>query len=110
VTGDITRLFVDGSATVKIDGQVIDPADYDPHGIEIIGDGSYAEYEFTVSDEVISGEALQSSDGFSGATASGSVSSASDFYRFDGQLTNLTVDGSATVEVDGQVVDPNTVG
>jgi hypothetical protein len=67
--------------------------------IEIVGSGEYTEYEFEVSGEVTSGSGLNPADSFSGDSASGTVVGGSDTYTFTGELTNLSVDGSATVRI-----------
>jgi uncharacterized protein YxjI len=96
---------------VPVDGT--GDTDTEPTGsstVDIIGEGTEADYEFGVSGEVTGGESLNPTDSFSGNTASGTVIGGTDTYTITGELTSLTVDGTATVEVDGQEIDPATVG
>jgi hypothetical protein len=92
---------IDDSATVEVDGEVVDPATLGQTEteIEIVGSGEYTEYEFDVSGEITGGSGLNPADSFSGDSASGTVVGGSDTYTFTGELTNLSVDGTATVRI-----------
>jgi parallel beta-helix repeat protein len=98
-TGELTSVSIDDSATVEVDGEVVDPATLGQTEIEIVGNGEYTEYAFDVSGEVTGGEGLNAADSFSGASASGTVVGGSDTYTFTGEVRNLSVDGSATVRI-----------
>ncbi|WP_192918498.1 carbohydrate-binding protein [Salinigranum salinum] len=84
---NVDRLIVEESGTTT------------EHTIEIVGSGEYTEYEFEVSGEVTGGSGLNPADSFSGSRASGTVVDGSDTYTFTGELTNLSVDGTATVRI-----------
>jgi parallel beta-helix repeat protein len=101
-TGELTSVSIDDSATVEVDGEVVDPATLGQTEIEIVGSGEYTEYEFDVSGEVTGGAGLNAADSFSGASASGTVIGGSDTYTFTGEVRNLSVDGSATVRIRGE--------
>ncbi|ESP86881.1 hypothetical protein [Candidatus Halobonum tyrrellensis] len=100
---------MNGDATVYVDGEPVDPADYgdDRHTIRFTGSGEYSSYEFSAAGEVAAvGSTLESGDSIVGSTASGGVTGTwSDVYTFTGNLTDLTVEGDATVYVDGEPVD-----
>ena len=104
--GDLEDLTVSGGATVYVDGTAVDPADYGATVVTIAGNGAWSSYAFSVSGEVVSGEGLSGIDTFSGTTASGGVSDWRDTYTVEGNLTDLSVSGNATVYVDGTAVDP----
>jgi hypothetical protein len=72
-------------------------------------------YEFRVSDEIrkttarnasIDDDDVIESDG----SVSGGVAGGADGYEFSGELTGFSLDGDATVYLDGQQVDPSTLG
>jgi len=52
---------------------------------------------------------LQANDTVSGSTATGEVVGGKDAYRFTGQITDLRLDDTANVSVDGTSVDPTTL-
>ncbi|MFD1588331.1 hypothetical protein ACFR9U_15220 [Halorientalis brevis] len=75
-------------------------------------DADWTEYEFTVSGTVENNADVGSFDGddqIDGSTVSGFVNGGVDGYRFAGEVTDATVDGNATVLVDGQAVDPDGI-
>ncbi|WP_192918529.1 carbohydrate-binding protein [Salinigranum salinum] len=85
---------------LNVDRLVVEESDTTTeHTIEIVGNGEYTEYEFDVSGEITGGSGLNAEDSFSGASAAGTVVDGSDTYTFTGELTNLSVDGSATVRI-----------
>ncbi|WP_152529716.1 hypothetical protein [Candidatus Halobonum tyrrellensis] len=106
--GDVTDLSVDGDAEVFIDGTRVDPGDYGGglHTLVVAGTGTKATYEFTASEEVVSGAGLSHWDGFSERNARGAVWAGRDEYSFRGEPTTLSLDGDAEVFVDGERVDP----
>jgi hypothetical protein len=105
LTGELTSVSIDDSATVKADGEVIDSSTLGQTEIEIVRNGEYTEYAFDVSGEVTGGSGLNTTDSFAGASASGTVVGGSDTYTFTGELTNLSVDGTAAVRIRSGGVD-----
>ncbi len=77
-------------------------------------DGSNADwtdYEVTVSGDIENNAEIGSfndSDQIDGSTATGFVNGGVDGYLFSGEITDATVDGNATILVDGEEVDFGT--
>ncbi|MDF9745966.1 right-handed parallel beta-helix repeat-containing protein [Natrinema salsiterrestre] len=67
-------------------------------------------YEFVVSDAVEpstdENATIDEAATVDGTTASGTVADYLDAFRFDGQIERLSVDGNATVRVNGVEIDP----
>ncbi len=122
-SGEIAGFSLDGSASIALDGEWLNQGSLGssdlelPHTLCISGGSasSPATYEFAVSDSVrkttgcsatIDEDDIISSDG----SVSGGVAGGSDSFRFAGDVTSFALDGSATVVLDGQEVDPSTLG
>ncbi len=74
---------------------------------------SWTDYEFTVSGEIAENPdvgTIGTGDSIDGSTASGFVNGGIDGYLFSGDVVDITVDGGADIVVDGQIVDPATIG
>ncbi|MFC5971972.1 right-handed parallel beta-helix repeat-containing protein [Halomarina salina] len=138
-TGDITSFDVEGSATVRLDGETVDPSslgdgssggDSDSessesesddssssdggssggmHALTLSGDG-LAPYEFSVSGDVGFDPTFGTEDRIDGSTVTGFLVGGTDKYQFDGDITSFDVEGSATVRLDGETVDPSSLG
>ncbi|WP_255171675.1 hypothetical protein [Natrononativus amylolyticus] len=114
--GSLEQLTVDGPATVSLNGEDVDPADYGaalPNVLEIEGEGTPASFEATVDGtlEVDTEEADSEPTVVSGTTVEGSVTDDVQRILFSGSLTDVTfTDGSAIVRVNGDVVDPDEYG
>ncbi|WP_254764798.1 hypothetical protein [Natrinema marinum] len=71
-------------------------------------------YEFSVDGAIersnYEGASIDDEDAIDGSLVQGSVADWKDAFRFDGELTNLTVDGPGTVSVNGEQVDPDDYG
>lgn len=109
-TGRIEALAVSSGVTVYVDGEAVDTATYEQlRRIEIVGAGEVSSYEFTVADRIVSSGGLGPADQFTVDTASGVVSGGTDVYYYRGPAdpTSLTVDGNATVYINGTEVDPD---
>jgi uncharacterized Zn-binding protein involved in type VI secretion len=104
--GDLQHLYVDGGVTVFLDGQQINPDDYESV-ISIQGDGSYTSYEFGVSGEITGTQGTTGEDTVNPASASGAIAGGSDSYTFTGTISGLSKSGSAAVILNGQEVDPS---
>jgi lipopolysaccharide export system protein LptA len=106
-SGELETFALDGRANVTLDGE---PARVgqrpDNHVLTIAGDGSPASYEFSVSGTLekstANGANINSSDEISGSSASGVVGISADSYSFTGSLDSISVDGEATVFLDGE--------
>jgi hypothetical protein len=103
-TGDLQAIDVAPGVTVLVNGVAVDPNTFaDVHQISFVGDGDRSDYEFIIDGEVVGGDGLAGSDSFTDAGGSGSVWGATDTYYYVGALepVSVTVDGGATVLVDG---------
>jgi len=105
-TGDITRFTLDGPATVDIDGRTAST-------IRIEGDGDSstgAVFEFEVNGDLVpmtpEEEVGQEGHGVDGSFVREDVWSGHEQYLFTGNVTSFSLDGPATVSVDGSKVDP----
>ncbi|WP_416841654.1 hypothetical protein [Haloferax sp. DFSO52] len=80
------------------------------HELVIDGNGSsqLSSYEFTVSGSVEQTDD-PGEDNVSGSTVSGAVGGGLDSFDFTGEITSFSIDGPATVSLDGQEVDPATL-
>lgn len=99
-----------GTITVTVDGVNRPDLEYN-HTLKIVGGGSSVNYSFTVSDELEGASNLESSDTISGSTATGTISSGfTDTYYFNGSVTTFTRDGSLSVYIDNEQVNPDSFG
>jgi len=84
------------------------------HVVTIDGDDNLSEYEFTVSGDLqkstANGASINSYDTVDGSTATGRVYGGKDSFGFNGEITDFSLSGSATVLVDGTAVDPAAFG
>ena len=115
--GEITDFALDGDAVVVVNGTEVDPATLEPtslpNTLAIEGQGEEANYEVTVSDAIENDPAtgtFDDNDSISETTATGGVSYGTDGYGFAGEIMDFTIDGPATVLVNGTEVDPTTLG
>jgi hypothetical protein len=110
--GEIDAFAYDGPVDLYVDGEQVDPnaIGYD-RSLSIVGSGPRVGYEFTVGGDLEKSTArngsINSGDEISGSTATGYVTGGTDSYRFDGEVTDFTVEDSSavTVYVDGEQVD-----
>ncbi|WP_049925546.1 hypothetical protein [Halopiger goleimassiliensis] len=107
------------SSSTPDDGANESPEEDDDPELEhvILFDGDAAavtRYEFTVSGDLepsnYRGATIDEENAIADGTAQGVVANWRDAFRFDGDLEELTVDGPATVFVDGEEVDPDDFG
>ena len=112
--------FHQGSATVELNGEEIDPGAYgaEPLSQTLLVDGvgttGGTRYEFTVSGaaekSTVEGASIDDEDRIDSGNVTGSVAGWRDAFAFSGDLEELTVDGSARVYVDGERIDPADYG
>lgn len=85
-----------------------------PRTLTIDGsDAGWTDYQFSVTGDIAENAdagSLGTGDEIDGSTASGFVNGGTDGYRFSGDLVGFDIDGDAAVVVDGQAVDPGTLG
>ncbi|WP_137286288.1 hypothetical protein [Halorussus salinisoli] len=114
--GDLTELTVDGPASVWVDGEEVDPANYPGNDaprrntIEIVSQGGgVARYEFSVNGSV---RQRDSGDDVSGNVVSGHVGPdrGTDTFGYTGEITSFSLSGPASVYRNGERVDPDTLG
>lgn len=91
--------------------EVLDPADLDAEAhptqsLRVIGSGTAANYEFTVSGTLVDDPdvSFDASGNISGGNAEGTVADETHGYLFAGELEDARIDGDATVFVDGEAV------
>lgn len=101
VAGGYTELVVNGDATARLDGR---PLHASRHTVRVEGSGSGSQYRLTVDGEFVGGTGLNGDDSYDATAASGGVYGGSDVYTFVGDLSDVEVDGDATVYVDGDPV------
>ncbi|RYJ19625.1 hypothetical protein ELS19_00605 [Halogeometricum borinquense] len=121
-TGSITDLTFDGAeyATVTVNGKEIDPNQYGegdstsdlPNSLTISGTGTNSTYTVTVSEDidVSPDETDDISGNISTKSAEGAVTDGEDKYVYAGEITDFTLNGDAKVFVNGNEVDPATLG
>jgi hypothetical protein len=108
ITGDLVSFYLEGDADVTLDGSPVNTESKEST-VTIAGDGSFTSYNFEVMNGSITGSSgLSQEDNIdqSDDSASGAVSGGNDMYTFTGTFRGLDKDGSATVRVNGQPVDP----
>ncbi|QFU85003.1 hypothetical protein [Natronorubrum aibiense] len=105
---DVT--VIDGEATVSLDGDQIDPADYGDHELlphALVIDGTDADepstYSFKASGSVVKSEyqdaSIDDEDVIEGKAVRGAVGNWLDAYWFDGDIEDFTLCGKAAVDV-----------
>lgn len=117
-TGEITDLQYDGDLAMYIDHERVDPNSFPsssdtgssteelPNTLTIDGQSSSkTTYELSVSGDIQGTQTSADGDSVSDGTVVGSVTSDVDEYRFDGELESLSLDGDATISVNGTRVD-----
>ena len=117
-SGEITDFAVDGPVAIILDDDEVEPAELasdlsDYVTIESDGSGR-AEYEFSVGGDleksVDNRATIDDEDEIDGSTATGFVWGWKDSYRFSGKITDFELDGPARVELNGEEVDPDSLG
>ncbi|WP_435078870.1 choice-of-anchor D domain-containing protein [Halococcus sp. AFM35] len=108
--GDLRNLYVFESATVYVNGEEVDPSNYESV-VTVRGNGNYSSYNFELRNGAIqSSSGLSSEDEVSdnNQKASGAVGGTGfDRYRFNGVFEGLDRDGDALIVLNGQPVDPS---
>ncbi|WP_311173543.1 hypothetical protein [Halobellus ordinarius] len=114
VTGDFTSFEIDGDVTVRLDGETVDPDSLVTVVREVVIDGGATSdrvwYTFGVDGTIERGSAANDNDVIEGTSVSGQVEGGIDSYQITGEFTNFQVDGDAPVRIDGETVDPATLG
>ncbi|ELY49372.1 hypothetical protein [Natronorubrum sulfidifaciens] len=116
-SGDLEQLTVDGPATVLVNDEEIDAADYGeklPHVLDVESRDSPTSFEITVEGRIeleSDDEPKEEATTVSGSTVQSTLTDGSQTFRFSGTLTDVTViDGEATVSLDGEEIDPADYG
>ncbi|MFC7045390.1 hypothetical protein ACFQH6_08190 [Halobacteriaceae archaeon GCM10025711] len=119
-SGDLQDLSTDGSPTVYLNGEQIDPADYGdkaslPNVVSIDGTGTRADYRFAVGGDIekstARGASINDGDTIDGSTVEGAVAGGIDSFAFSGSITEFAFTvGSATLYVNDQQVNPADLG
>lgn len=102
---------------VTLDGSLTEPATAEftignpgpvTHTVKVKSTGDYAAYSFSADNVTLVEDDAE--DTVNKDTAYGAVSVDSDTYKITGSLDSLSVAGNVKVFVDGQQVDPSTIG
>lgn len=106
-SGSITDITLDGDATLYLNGERYEPY---PNRLVIVGSEDVANYAFTVDGKLRKsgdrGASIDDEDTVTGTRATGTVAGhGADAYRFSGNVTNFTLDGDATVYLNGEKVE-----
>ena len=111
-TGDLLWVRLTGEATVLRNGEPLDEGVIENQlkALTIRGSGTRVDYAFTVSGDLEGSLGLTREDSIVGRTATGAVRNGRDSYYFSGEITDFTLDGTATVLVDGERYTPGTMG
>ncbi|GAB3036081.1 hypothetical protein [Natronobiforma cellulositropha] len=116
-SGDLEGLSVHGPATVSLNGERIDPADYGehlPHLLEVVGRGHPSSFQVTIDGAVeYAGDGTPEDEGIvmGDGVIESTVSDGRQRFAFSGALTDVTfVDSEADVYVDGERIDPYEYG
>ena len=106
-SGSITDITLDSDATLYLNGQRYEPH---PNQLVIVGSEGSANYTFAVDGKLRKsgdrGASIDEEDTVTGNRATGTVAgNGADAYRFSGSVTNFTLDGDATVYLNGEKVE-----
>ena len=112
-SGEISNFESSGPVAVFVDGEEVDfgSPDQPPNTIRIDAVGEGVDYEFTVSGDLQAGPDADQGERIKGSTAIGGVggTSGDDFY-FSGEVTDFQRDGPLAVFINGEEVDPDSLG
>jgi len=113
VTGEFTELEIDADIPVRLDGEMVDPANLVVTTRTVEIDGSHTaerlEYTFSVDGSVEAGDRANVADTIEGSSVAGQTEGGVDSYLVTGEFTNFQTDGDPVVRVDGEAVDPETL-
>lgn len=108
-TGSLSTFTLNGDATVRIDGEEVDPSklgtdgkdknDSLPHTLVVEGGepGTLVKYNLSVSGSLKKGKHADNSETISGSSSRGSVNGKQDSFRFSGRITQFEIDGDADI-------------
>ena len=133
-TGEIVRFEADDGVEVLINGEEVDPAtlgedeeteeedqedeeqEDEQDVITISSDGSttYYEFEFSGDGDIEKSEqygaTINDYDQISGTTVTGRTTNEPDSFAYTGEITSFSADGPVEVLINGEEVDPATLG
>ncbi|WP_049900358.1 hypothetical protein [Halococcus agarilyticus] len=106
-SGDISNIALSGDATLHLNNEVTTAEQYLPDVLTIEGSGSWSTYEFTASGGVAPRAGLGGADEIDTETGhvTGGVAGGSDSYHIAGELTDVSVEGTADVYRNGERLD-----
>jgi hypothetical protein len=107
-TGSLTTFALNGDATVRIDGEEVDPNELGtsgendsslPHTLVVEGGepGTLVRYTLSVSGSLRKGDYSDSSETVNGSSARGAVNGKRDSFGFSGRITQFEIDGDADI-------------
>ena len=108
-TGVLVVLDVEGGATVRQNGDRVDPNDYFDIVLTIGGPGSDASYSLSTTGPIAKTGAnsatVDPNDDVRGSSASGQVRGGWDSYKFRNDLASIDLNGRADILLNGRTVD-----
>ena len=116
-TGEIMEFTGDPNLRVFLNGEVIDAAALSREAqfentLTIDGGGGRTEYRLIVEGDLAENYGLTQEDSINGKVADGAVGSGQESYTFSGDISKFeySTDGAFTTILNGQEVDPETLG
>jgi len=112
-SGRITDFSHDGDLEVYVNDERINPDAILPHELRLQAVGERANYEFEVSGDLAPGSEFDTdgTDSIDGSVGQGTIAGTSDDdFHFDGNVTRFEYDAPLELYVDGEQVNPDTVG
>jgi hypothetical protein len=105
ITGEFTNFQTDGAPVVRVDGAAVDPDTLDgahdlPNELVVIGGETEASYLVETTGSVAKRGGMwgaEDADSASGAVATGTVTNDRDTFGFSGDITQMEIDGDASV-------------
>lgn len=110
-TGNVTGFDASSSVEVRMNGDVVDPSEFDTvrDVLTIVGRGTTVQYEFRVSGAVEKSTAydatINSYDSVADAAVSGRTTREPDSYEFTGEITGFDASSEVDVTLNGEEID-----
>ncbi len=116
-TGEIASFSSSADLAIEVDGEAVSAAELsgeepaERHTVTLgSADGSAVDYSFEVTGDLTATESLNTEERIDGSRAVGRVIEGTDTFEYTGELTSLDANGPITVRIDGDAVDPTTLG
>lgn len=113
INGPIKSMSLDDGGSIILDDEEVDPGVYGlPNQLTIVGLGEVSSYKVTVDGELTCDPngSTDAADDISGSSAEGAITNGIASFRFDGDVVDFDLDGTAGVFLNGRQVDPEKLG